>query len=70
MNCRHCHSPLDLDFLDLGHAPPSNAYLDRSALNAPEKTFPLRAKVCRDCRLVQTEDYAGADELAISTPLV
>ena len=63
MNCRHCQSPLDLDFLDLGHAPPSNAYLDRLALNAPEKTFPLRVKVCRDCRLVQTEDYAGADEL-------
>lgn len=63
MNCRHCQSPLDLDFLDLGHAPPSNAYLDRGALNAPETTYPLRVKVCRVCRLVQTEDYAGADEL-------
>ncbi|QFT91353.1 hypothetical protein FIU86_00740 [Roseovarius sp. THAF9] len=63
MICRHCQSPLDLDFLNLGHAPPSNAYLDSAALNAPEKTYPLRVKVCRKCRLVQTEDYAGAKEL-------
>jgi SAM-dependent methyltransferase len=63
MNCRHCQSPLDLNFLDLGHAPPSNAYLGRDMLDAPEPTYPLRVKVCRTCRLVQTEDYKGADEL-------
>ena len=27
MNCRHCHTPLRHVFLDLGFAPPSNAYL-------------------------------------------
>lgn len=63
MNCRHCQAPLGLDFLNLGHAPPSNAYLDPAALCAPEKTYPLRVKVCRMCCLVQTEDYAGAEEL-------
>jgi len=63
MICRHCQSPVDLDFLNLGHAPPSNAYLDAAALSAPEKTYPLRVKVCRGCRLVQTEDHAGAKEL-------
>ncbi|QYX55686.1 class I SAM-dependent methyltransferase [Roseovarius sp. SCSIO 43702] len=63
MNCRHCRAPLELEFLNLGHAPPSNAYLDPAALNAPEKTYPLRVKVCQKCRLVQTEDYAEAEEL-------
>lgn len=63
MTCRHCKSPLDLGFLDLGFAPPSNAYLSPDDLNAPEKTFPLKVRVCRTCRLAQTEDYAGADEL-------
>ena len=28
MKCRHCQTELTLEFLDLGHAPPSNAYLN------------------------------------------
>jgi len=63
MNCRHCHASLERVFLDLGHAPPSNAYLDAAALRAPEVTFPLRLFACGRCRLVQTEDYAEADAL-------
>ncbi|MGE0430588.1 MAG: methyltransferase domain-containing protein [Hydrogenophaga sp.] len=63
MNCRHCRHPLRHVFLDLGHAPPSNAYLSAADLGAPEVTFPLRLLVCEHCWLVQTEDYARADEL-------
>jgi SAM-dependent methyltransferase len=63
MNCRHCQTPLRDVFLDLGNAPPSNAYLTESALRAPEITFPLKLFVCSQCRLVQTEDYADADML-------
>jgi SAM-dependent methyltransferase len=63
MNCRHCHSPLTLLFLDLGTAPPSNAYVSAADLHAPEKYYPLRIYVCTDCWLVQTEDYARHDEL-------
>jgi hypothetical protein len=59
--CRHCKSEQTLPFLDLGFAPPSNAYLMPAALHAPEMTFPLRLFACRDCRLVQTEDYSSAD---------
>lgn len=61
--CRHCGSALERVFLDLGYAPPSNAYLQPSALTAPELTFPLRLRVCDACRLVQTEDFAEADKL-------
>lgn len=61
--CRHCASPLYLEFLDLGHAPASNAYLSANELSEPELYFPLRLKACPKCRLVQTEDYAQADQL-------
>jgi len=63
MNCRHCQAPLSLVFLDLGSAPPSNAYLTEQALRVPEKWFPLRVLVCTECWLVQTEDFAEAAEL-------
>jgi 2-polyprenyl-3-methyl-5-hydroxy-6-metoxy-1,4-benzoquinol methylase len=63
MNCRHCGSSLEHTFLDLGFAPPSNAYLNASDLKRPELYFPLKIKVCHHCWLVQTEDYASADSL-------
>lgn len=63
MNCRHCEAPLIHTFLDLGFAPPSNAYLTKGDLSKPEKYYPLNTKVCDQCWLVQTEDYAEADEL-------
>lgn len=63
MKCRHCGSELSLPLVDLGSAPPSNAYLTAESLHAPEKWFPLRVLVCEQCWLVQTEDFAQADEL-------
>ena len=63
MKCRHCAKPLAHSFIDLGFAPPSNAYLTADDLSRPEVHYPLRVKVCDQCWLVQTEDYARADEL-------
>ena len=63
MKCRHCRSELSLPLVDLGSAPPSNAYLTQHSLHMPEKWFPLRVLVCDHCWLVQTEDFAQADEL-------
>ena len=63
MNCRHCGAALRLSFLDLGSAPPSNAYLTEAALHAPELWFPLRVLVCQECWLVQTEDHTGREAL-------
>lgn len=63
MKCRHCQAELRLPFLDLGHAPPSNAYLSEAALRGPETWFPLRILVCESCWLVQTEDHAGREAL-------
>ena len=63
MNCRHCNTLLQHVFLDLGFAPPSNAYLNEEQLHLPELYFPLKLFVCDQCWLVQTEDYLGADKL-------
>lgn len=63
MKCRHCGSGLNLRFLDLGSAPPSNAYLSLEALSAPETWYPLKLLVCESCWLVQTEDHAGREQL-------
>lgn len=63
MKCRHCGAELRHPFLDLGTAPPSNAYLTAHALRAPETWYPLRLLVCERCWLVQTEDHAGREAL-------
>ena len=63
MKCRHCHEELTLPLVDLGSSPPSNAYLTKKTLKAPENWFPLNVLVCQSCWLVQTEDFAGAEEL-------
>ncbi len=63
MKCRHCDSDLQLTLVNLGSAPPSNAYLTEQTLHAPEKWFPLQVLVCEHCWLVQTEDFSQAHEL-------
>jgi 2-polyprenyl-3-methyl-5-hydroxy-6-metoxy-1,4-benzoquinol methylase len=63
MKCRHCCAELKLQMIDLGSAPPSNAYLTSESLEGPEKTYPLKVMVCEQCWLAQTQDFAQADEL-------
>jgi SAM-dependent methyltransferase len=63
MRCRHCGKALERIFLDLGFAPPSNAYLTADDLAHPETYLPLKVRVCDQCWLVQTDDHARADEL-------
>ena len=63
MKCRHCGTELKNVFIDLNTSPPSNSYISKSNLNGPETYFPLRVLTCETCWLLQTEDYADADEL-------
>lgn len=63
MKCRHCQTELHDTFIDLGFSPPSNAYLRAEDLRRPETTYPLKVMVCRQCWLVQTEDYTHYDQL-------
>jgi hypothetical protein len=61
MKCRHCGSEHFAPFLDLGTAPPSNSYLHEADLAKPELWYPLVIRVCHECLLVQTEDFAGRE---------
>jgi len=61
--CRHCHKKSLHTFLDLGFAPPSNAYLSVKQLSHAEMTLPLHILVCDGCWLVQTKDYAMPEQL-------
>ena len=63
MRCRFCETPLADVFLDLGSAPPSNAFLTAADLNAPELHFPLRLFTCPDCHLVQVDEVQRHDVL-------
>ena len=63
MKCRNCKSELSFELIDLGSAPPSNAYLNKESLKCPENWFPLRVMICKNCWLVQTEDYTNANLL-------
>jgi len=49
--------------IDLGHQPPSNAYLSAAQLLEPELTYPLKVYRCSQCWLVQLPAHAAAHEL-------
>lgn len=63
MKCRACAQRLDEVFLDLGSAPPSNAYLSAADLARPETWFPLKLFTCGSCRLVQVDEVESHDRL-------
>lgn len=63
MKCRFCSTPLQDVFLDLGTAPPSNAFLSAEALSAPEAWFPLKLYTCPHCLLVQVDEVQSRAQL-------
>jgi len=63
MQCRHCNSILKDVFLDLGTAPPTNAYLNIDEISLPEKIYPLKLYVCNKCFLVQTNVEVSSKEI-------
>ncbi len=61
--CRACGGALSVTMADLGMQPPSNAFLTPEQVLQPEKRYPLRAKVCDLCRLVQVDYDVDPKEL-------
>lgn len=53
--CRFCREPLSRTFCDLGGTPLSNGFLAADQLAQPEPVYPLHARVCGACYLVQVE---------------
>lgn len=62
-SCRSCGGRLAATMADLGLQPASNAFLDSAAEFQGEKRYPLRAKVCEICKLVQLDYDVAPEEL-------
>ena len=63
MKCRFCEAELNDLFLDLGSAPPSNAFLSHTDLASVELYFPLRLFTCRSCFLVQVDEVQKHEQI-------
>jgi hypothetical protein len=61
--CRFCDAPLTDTVVDLGMSPLCESYVRPEHLNSMEPFFPLHVYVCRDCWLVQLEQYVSAEHI-------
>ena len=61
-NCRFCGGAL-AEFVDLGMSPLCESFLTKDQLNVMEPHYPLAARVCRDCLLVQLQEYVSPKEI-------
>lgn len=55
--CRACSGPIGEVFADLGVTPLANAFVRPDRVSTPDQGFPLVAKVCPSCFLVQVGEY-------------
>ena len=63
LSCAFCSAPLEHTFVDLGTTPLANRYLTEEMLSQPEPTYPLHARICAKCLLVQVEPAVSAEDL-------
>jgi hypothetical protein len=61
--CRFCGAALRHTFVDLGMSPLCESYVPVERVNAMEAFYPLHAKVCASCLLVQLEEFVTADAI-------
>lgn len=61
--CRFCDAALQVTFSDLGMSPLSNSYLRPEQLDRHEKFYPLHARVCEKCFLVQLEQFESPQHI-------
>jgi len=61
--CRHCGTPLEHTFVDLGSAPPCQRHLTPAELDGPELHYPLHVRVCARCLLVQLPEVLSPAEI-------
>ncbi len=61
--CRFCATPLVHSLVDLGETPLANAYVDPGQAPERDPVYPLHARVCANCFLVQVEDAVPAEEI-------
>ena len=61
--CRFCGTALRHTFVDLGMSPLCESYVPADRVAAMEAFYPLHAKVCESCLLVQLEEFVSADAI-------
>lgn len=61
--CRLCSGKNIESFMNLGAMPPANELFPREQNESFGINIPLKIFVCKDCLLVQTEDYLRSDEV-------
>lgn len=61
--CLFCDEPLEITFVDLGSTPLANSYVQPSSSPAVDPTYPLHARVCGSCFLVQVEPAVPPEEI-------
>jgi SAM-dependent methyltransferase len=61
--CRFCGADLRHTFVDLGMSPLCESYVPADRVNAMEPFYPLHAKICERCLLVQLEEFVTADHI-------
>src|SRR5919106_10775 len=67
--CHSCGAELRHSFVDLGEQPLANAYPTREQLEAGgEPRYPLHARVCAECLLVQVEQVVPPAEIFSDYP--
>ncbi|MCK1737932.1 methyltransferase domain-containing protein [Bradyrhizobium sp. 138] len=58
--CRFCARELDETFVDLGPSPLANSFVPPERVDATEPTYPLHARACGTCGLVQLPQFEPA----------
>ncbi len=61
--CRFCGKELTTDFADLGLSPISNEYLSAENSRKGQMFYPLHARVCSECFLVQADAYSSPEKI-------
>ncbi len=61
--CRHCDAPLEHTFADLGMSPIANDNVPIERAGSMEPFYPLHARVCERCFLVQLDEVETADDI-------
>ncbi|MBM3553829.1 MAG: methyltransferase domain-containing protein, partial [Alphaproteobacteria bacterium] len=62
--CRFCGAPLKHDFVDLGATPLANSYVTAEEIaQGLDKSFPLHARVCEACFLVQVDAPVSSEAI-------
>ncbi len=62
-SCRFCGAYLAQTFVDLGMSPLANSYITKDHANRMEPFYPLHVYVCKECLLVQLEEFTSPQSI-------